>query len=158
MQKEGGPRTSHDDGRLPEEIRFAKFSSISWTHDNKGFFYQARDAIQRRNALVLIFNFQRYPSRVSHGNASSDGAGTETTSDVDAELYYHTVGTPQCERFRFRDVTPGLNPCQAEDILVIKDPEHPDWMWTTSVSEVDGRYLELYITKDSSRVRMSSLQ
>ena len=31
---------SHDDKRLPDEIRFVKFSSISWTHDNKGFFYQ----------------------------------------------------------------------------------------------------------------------
>lgn len=31
---------SHDDGRLPEEIRYVKFSSITWTHDSKGFFYQ----------------------------------------------------------------------------------------------------------------------
>ena len=29
-----------DDGRLPDEIRFVKFSSIAWTHDDKGFFYQ----------------------------------------------------------------------------------------------------------------------
>lgn len=115
-QKEGEPRVSHDDGRLPEEIRFAKFCLITWTHDSKGFFYQ------------------RYPERVSHGDASSDKAGIETTSDVDAELYYHRVGTPQ-----------------SDDILVIKDPEHPDWMWSAAVSEVDGRYLELTIAKDSSR-------
>jgi len=44
--------------------------------------------------------------------------------------------------------------CSAEDILVVKDPEHPDWMWTAAVSELDGRYLELYISKDSSRVRV----
>ncbi|KAF9645343.1 hypothetical protein BDM02DRAFT_3149057 [Thelephora ganbajun] len=116
VQKEGEPRTSHDDGRLPEEIRFAKFCSIIWTHDNKGFFYQ------------------RYPERVSHGDASLGKVGTETTSDIDAELYYHRVGTPQ-----------------SDDILVIKDPEHPDWMWSVSVSELDGRYLELCISKDSSR-------
>jgi hypothetical protein len=42
----------------------------------------------------------------------------------------------------------------ADDILVIKDPEHPDWMWSAAVSEVDGRYLELTVSKDSSRVRV----
>ena len=35
----------------------------------------------------------------------------------------------------------------------MKDPEHPDWMWTAGISELDGRYLELYVSKDSSRVR-----
>jgi hypothetical protein len=45
----------------------------------------------------------------------------------------------------------------ADDIVVIKDPEHPDWMWSTSITEIDGRYLELCISKDSSRVRAPSL-
>ena len=31
---------ANDAGRLPEEIRFVKFSSITWTKDSKGFFYQ----------------------------------------------------------------------------------------------------------------------
>ena len=105
MQKEGGPRASHDNGRLPEEIRFAKFSAISWSHDNKGFFYQVSDAIQNVILHPLSFIIQRYPERVSHGNASSDEAGTETTSDLDAELYYHRVGTPQCERFEYSSVS-----------------------------------------------------
>ncbi|KAI0786495.1 prolyl oligopeptidase [Abortiporus biennis] len=111
-----GKSVSHDDGRLPEEIRFVKFSSISWTHDAKGFFYQ------------------RFPERQSHGAASEDKAGTETQSDQNALLYYHRLGTSQ-----------------SEDILVYKDEEHPDWMWGTEITEVDGRYLLLHVSKDTSR-------
>jgi hypothetical protein len=36
---DGEPKDHHAT-RLPEEIRFVKFSSITWTHDSKGFFYQ----------------------------------------------------------------------------------------------------------------------
>ncbi|OSD01749.1 hypothetical protein PYCCODRAFT_1368709 [Trametes coccinea BRFM310] len=74
-----GSKVSHDDQRLPEEIRFVKFSGISWTHDSKGFFYQ------------------RFPSRESHGSAADDLAGTETQSDKNAMLYYHRLGTQQSE-------------------------------------------------------------
>lgn len=40
LEEKGDKRPSHDDGRLPDEIRFVKFSNITWTHDSKGFFYQ----------------------------------------------------------------------------------------------------------------------
>lgn len=53
---------------LPEEITKLKFSSISWTHDNQGFFYAAY---------------------------SSMGDGTETTECTFEKLYYHRIGTPQ---------------------------------------------------------------
>jgi len=111
-----GVRPNHHDKRLPEEIRFVKFSSITWTHDSKGFFYQ------------------RYPDRESHGFATEDKAGIETQGDTNAMLYYHKIGTSQ-----------------AEDILVVKDDENPEWMWSADISEVDGRYLILYINKDTDR-------
>ncbi|KAL8524257.1 hypothetical protein ACS0TY_014003 [Phlomoides rotata] len=60
----------------PDTISWVKFSSISWTHDNKGFFYS------------------RYP-------APEDGekldAGTETDANLNHELYYHFLGTDQSE-------------------------------------------------------------
>lgn len=58
----------------PDTLSWVKFSSISWTHDNKGFFYS------------------RYP-------APKDGevvdAGTETNSNLYHMLYYHFLGTDQ---------------------------------------------------------------
>ncbi|THH13332.1 hypothetical protein EW146_g6877 [Bondarzewia mesenterica] len=80
------------------------------------------------------FFYQRFPDRESHGEASEDKAGTETEGDRDAMLYYHRIGTPQ-----------------SEDVLVIKDPEHPQWMWGASVSEIDERWLALHVSRDTSR-------
>lgn len=35
------PLTQKDDtGRLPDEIKFVKFSDLSWAPDSEGFFYQ----------------------------------------------------------------------------------------------------------------------
>ncbi|KAH9921497.1 prolyl oligopeptidase [Epithele typhae] len=98
-------RPSHDDKRLPDELRHVKFSGITWTHDNKGFFYQVQKG----------------------------SVGIETKSDKDAMLYYHKVGTP------------------TEDVLIYKDPSNPTWMWGTEITEVDGRYLILTISRDTGR-------
>ncbi|KAK7351788.1 hypothetical protein VNO77_11482 [Canavalia gladiata] len=60
----------------PATLSWVKFSSISWTHDSKGFFYS------------------RYP-------APKDGevaeAGTETNANLYQEVYYHFLGTNQSE-------------------------------------------------------------
>ena len=40
----------------------------------------------------------------------------------------------------------------AQDILVMKDAEHPEWLWGTSISEVDGKYLFLDIVQDTGKV------
>ncbi|KAG2692878.1 hypothetical protein I3760_08G072400 [Carya illinoinensis] len=52
------------------------FSSISWTHDSKGFFYS------------------RYPAPKE---GEGIDAGTETNSNLYHELYYHFLGTDQSE-------------------------------------------------------------
>ncbi|KAG8984689.1 hypothetical protein FRB90_005160, partial [Tulasnella sp. 427] len=105
----------NDPDRLPDIIRFVKFSSIVWTHDSKGFFYQ------------------RFPERAEHGSAAEDKAGTETTSDENAAVYYHVLGTDQ-----------------SQDILVYKDDANPSWLFGVGTSEPDGSFIELYISKDTS--------
>ncbi|KAJ2925832.1 hypothetical protein H1R20_g11259, partial [Candolleomyces eurysporus] len=69
-------QAENDTGRLPEELKFVKFSSLTWTPDSKGFFYQ------------------RYPEHSSEG---AEASGIATRGDVDAMLYYHRIGTPQSE-------------------------------------------------------------
>ncbi|KAG8936825.1 hypothetical protein FRC00_007609 [Tulasnella sp. 408] len=105
----------NDPDRMPDVIRFVKFSTIVWTHDSKGFFYQ------------------RFPERAEHGSAAEDKAGTETTSDENAAIYYHVLGTDQ-----------------SQDIPVYKDEQNPSWLFGIGTSEPDGRFIELYISKDTS--------
>ncbi|KAF9057331.1 prolyl oligopeptidase [Panaeolus papilionaceus] len=98
-----------DPGRLSEEIKFVKFSSICWTPDSKGFFYQ------------------RYPNRKDVND------GISTGGDLDAQIYYHRIGT-----------------VQDDDILVHEDKEHREWMFNMDTTS-DGKYLVLYTMKDSAR-------
>ncbi|KDR68475.1 hypothetical protein GALMADRAFT_78538 [Galerina marginata CBS 339.88] len=58
------------DGRLSDEVKWFKFSTIIWTKDSKGFLYQ------------------RYPARERHEG---------TRSDRNAMMCYHKVGTTQEE-------------------------------------------------------------
>lgn len=41
----------------------------------------------------------------------------------------------------------------AEDTLVMKDETNPTYMWGTGISEIDGKYLELTISKDTAPVQ-----
>ncbi|XP_056684665.1 uncharacterized protein [Spinacia oleracea] len=65
-----------DKGAEPDTLSWVKFSGITWTHDNKGFFYS------------------RYPAP-NEGQTSD--AGTETNSNLNQELCYHVLGTDQSE-------------------------------------------------------------
>ncbi|KAL2585407.1 hypothetical protein AAZV13_14G186700 [Glycine max] len=61
----------------PDTLSWVKFSSISWTHDTKGFFYSRYPAPNRDGELV--------------------DAGTETNANLYHELYYHFLGTDQSQ-------------------------------------------------------------
>ncbi|KAL5013132.1 hypothetical protein ScPMuIL_007402 [Solemya velum] len=58
---------------LKDILEKVKFSSMAWTHDNKGIFY----------------------NRYLDQEGKSDG--TETTSNLNQKLYYHRLGTDQAE-------------------------------------------------------------
>ncbi|KAJ3416866.1 hypothetical protein HDV05_008451 [Chytridiales sp. JEL 0842] len=57
-------------------VEWAKFTSISWTHDDKGYFYVR----------------YKKPEKVA-----DDKAGTETDESKNQILAYHRIGTPQSE-------------------------------------------------------------
>lgn len=54
---------------LPEQLKWVKFSDISWTRDNKGFFYQRYDEPKTGNTLTNVNRGQK--------------------------VYYHRINTPQ---------------------------------------------------------------
>jgi prolyl oligopeptidase len=59
-----------DNGRdLPDVIKWVKFSGVSWTHDNKGFFYSRYDEPTSGNKM--------------------------TNANKNHKVYYHRVGQPQ---------------------------------------------------------------
>ncbi|XP_039256020.2 prolyl endopeptidase-like [Styela clava] len=58
---------------LPDTLERVKFSCMSWTHDNRGIFYNS------------------YPQQPGKAD------GTETTANVHQKLYYHVLGTPQSD-------------------------------------------------------------
>ena len=66
------PVTSADD-RMPDVLDNVKFSNLSWTHDDAGFFYQ------------------QYPA------VATEDRGTDMDASTDARLFYHRLGTPQTE-------------------------------------------------------------
>ncbi|KAH9963773.1 prolyl oligopeptidase [Russula dissimulans] len=89
------------DERFPDEIKNVKFSTLAWTKVSKGFFYQ------------------RFPAR----DNDDPKAKIEMSRDRNAMLYYHIVGTPQCD-----------------DLLT----------FGTETSE-DGKYLYLLVQKSAEK-------
>ncbi|PKI85371.1 hypothetical protein MVES_000439 [Malassezia vespertilionis] len=59
--------------RLPDVLENIKFSGVTWTHDNKGVFYQQFPAVSQADK------------------------GTETDANQDAQLFYHYLGQPQSQ-------------------------------------------------------------
>ncbi|EWM26305.1 prolyl endopeptidase [Nannochloropsis gaditana] len=66
---------------LPDEVHWCKYSSVTWTRDGQGFFYN------------------KYLAPTSKGK--EDGAGTETDAAASQMVYYHRLGTDEKEDVLF---------------------------------------------------------
>ncbi len=101
---------------LGDELRWVKFSGVSWTKDSRGFFYSRYDEPKEGAAFQSLNKNQK--------------------------VFYHRVGSSQ-----------------ADDVLVYKRPDQPDWGFQTTVTE-DGRYLIITTwkgTDDKYRVAYKDL-
>jgi len=109
---------------LEDKVEWVKFSSISWMHDDSGFFYS------------------RYPEPKSFtdkdvsDNVESDDVkrGSETDSNMNMATYFHKIGDPQ-----------------SKDTLIFSDPTNPKWMFRTSVS-TDGEYIIIKVSNSTAPV------
>ncbi len=106
-----------DSGRLlTDELRWVKFSGVSWTKDSRGFFYSRYDEPKEGAAFQSLNKNQK--------------------------VFYHRVGSSQ-----------------ADDVLVYKRPDQPDWGFQNSVTD-DGRYLVITTwkgTDDKYRITYKDL-
>ncbi|TXT33380.1 MAG: prolyl oligopeptidase [Planctomycetota bacterium] len=106
-----------ESGRLlTDELRWVKFSGVSWTKDSRGFFYSRYDEPKAGAAFQSLNKNQK--------------------------VFYHRIGSSQ-----------------ADDVLVYKRPDQPDWGFQTTVTE-DGRYLIITTwkgTDDKYRVAYKDL-
>jgi prolyl oligopeptidase len=76
--------------------------------------------------------------------------GIKTSTDEDAMIFYHRIGTDQCMDIP-SPIVDSDSARIAEDILVHKDQDHPTWIFDLSVTE-DEKYLVLSTSRDTARV------
>jgi prolyl oligopeptidase len=104
---------------LPDTVKWVKFSSIAWTHDNKGFFYSRYDEPTSGNKMTnlnrnhkiyyhrigqsqsrdeLIYDRPDQPGWLLRGNVTDDGEYLIITvsqgSDVRTRLYFIDLDNP----------------------------------------------------------------
>ncbi|KAG0211043.1 hypothetical protein BGX28_008613 [Mortierella sp. GBA30] len=100
--------------KLEDVVEWAKFTTIAFTHDDKGFYY----------------------SSYEKPDVDAAKAGTETDSNINKRLFYHTIGTPQ-----------------SEDALVYLDTENPFHSPNAEISD-DGKYILMTISRNCENANM----
>ncbi|KAL7684032.1 putative peptidase S9A, prolyl oligopeptidase, alpha/Beta hydrolase [Plasmopara halstedii] len=120
----------HDNHKIVEDtVEWVKFSRIAWTHDDNGFFYS------------------RYPPPEKMKDHEHDGIegykrGTETDANMNHQVWYHKLHTPQ-----------------SEDKLVYAYPTEPTFTVSAEVSD-DGKKLLLSVhdgCKNANMIHVADL-
>lgn len=112
----------HDNNALLEDtVEWVKFSNIAWTHDDKGFFYS------------------RYAPPDTLVDEGDEKRGTETDANVNHQLWYHAIHTPQ-----------------SSDKLVYAYPQNPTYSLSAEVSD-DGKTLVIYLNDGCKNANMIHL-
>jgi prolyl oligopeptidase len=129
---------------LPDVLRRVKFSSIAWTTDGLGFFYNRYDVDDDDKE-------KKDEEEEKEGGGSKDDKekkkdkfdGTEIDRLSGQRLYYHALGDPQ-----------------SADALIWEDKSQPEWMFGAETTE-DGRFLALHVSegcKPRNRLYVLDLQ
>ncbi|WFD21832.1 prolyl oligopeptidase [Malassezia equina] len=105
------PGTEGGDDRLPDVLEHIKFSGITWTHDDQGFFYQ------------------RFPA------TEHEDKGTEMDANQDAQLYYHRLGTPQSEDILVVD----KDPVTRSSMWHCEITDDGDWLILSNSKDTDNK-------------------
>lgn len=102
---------------LPDKLEWVKFSSIAWTHDEKGFFY-ARYPPPPKGTKE-----EKGEKEQQQEDEEEEAAGSEVDSNLNQKVYYHTLGTRQ-----------------EDDPMIFHTPEDPTLLFGVEVTD-DGKYL-----------------
>ena len=108
---------------LEDTVDWCKFSGISWTHDNQGFFYSRYPKPAGLDGDGKGGEEKKGGGEGGDGGGGGDtmdqeAAGTEVDANKNQAVYYHRLGRPQ-----------------EEDQLVYAAPEEPEWMFGAEVRE-----------------------
>ncbi|KAI1302317.1 Prolyl endopeptidase [Halotydeus destructor] len=110
---------------LSETLTKVKFTNISWTHDNLGFFYC------------------RYPQHEDKAD------GTETVSNENQKVYYHRINTSQDNDVlvvEFPEKPKWMTSCEVSDCgkyihVMVREGCHDNaWYYTHLPQNIDGKF------------------
>jgi prolyl oligopeptidase len=137
---------------FPDVVDWIKFSDLSWTTDEKGFFYNVKKFI-----LLLLFRKSNYYLIIHRDILNQKILKIKEQRQMSTrmlryilkikfisydltltfffeKLCYHRLGTPQ-----------------SEDVLICKDPENPEYEYK-AICTLDERFVVILINKDCSVV------
>jgi hypothetical protein len=140
---EGG----HDLGHLPDELKFVKFSLITWSLDSKGFFYQVNTVF-----LLPVTLIKSHPAVLSAIRIAPVPLKTTTQFRPEKTLTPSYTITGSIRLNVRKDYMNFSSKCSltaflGNVILVYWDKENPNWMFMLYLTQ-DGKYMSSKIAPE----------